>query len=208
VIKAEHIRHQVAIGGRVIDGGTKKPIGGARVSLTEIPPAFQAALARKAIRYGSRWATMLERPDRAITAADGLFYFLDLPNGKYRVMASVTELRKRCGTAHEAATVSRDAKGNLKIAFIEIALQSTTVQGKVTGSGHKAGVCMAEVRVKGSGERAYCDAQGQYVLSAVEPGKRTILVFAPGYRAVSKPVTLNGPGVLETLNFALVRETG
>ena len=67
---------------------------------------------------------------------------------------------------------------------------------------------MAEVRVKGSGERAFSDAQGRYLLGAVAPGKRTILVYAQGYRAVSKPVTLAAPGALETLNFSLVREAG
>jgi len=208
LIKVEQIHHQVAIGGRVIDAGTRKPIGGVLVSLTEMPPAVKVALTRKSIQYGSRWATMLERPDRAATAPDGLFYFLDLPVGKYTMAASFPGSGKRYGTASGTATVSLDVKGNVKMAFVEIVLQPTSVQGKVTGANHKAGVFMAEVRVKGSGERAFSDAQGQYLLGAVEPGKRTILVFAQGYRAVSKPVILDGPGALETLNFALVRETG
>jgi hypothetical protein len=44
------------------------------------------------------------------------------------------------------------------------------------------------------------------VLAGVEPGKRTILAVAQGYRPAAKPVTIEQPGGLATLNFALVRE--
>lgn len=208
MVKMEQVRHQVAIGGRVMDAATRKAISGARVSITEMPPALKGVLERKSIQYGSRWAAMLERPDRTATAPDGLFYFLDLPAGKYTLTALLPGSGKRYGSGHGAATVSMDANRNVKMAFVEIVLQPTTVQGKVTGASHKAGVVMAEVRVKGSGERAFSDAQGQYLLGAVEPGKRTIMVFAQGYRAVSKSVILAAPGALETLNFALVPEAG
>jgi hypothetical protein len=208
VVKLDEVLHQVAIGGRVIEGGTKKPASGVFVSLTDMPPALKLALTRKSIQYGSRWTKILERPDRAITADDGFFYFLDLPDGKYTVVASLRGSGKRCGTAHATATVSRDAKGNLKMAFVEITLQPTTVQGRITGSGHKAGVFMAEVRIKGSAERTYSDAQGQFVLASIEPGRRTVMVFAQDYRAAAKVVTLNAPGSIETVNFALVREAG
>jgi hypothetical protein len=149
---------------------------------------------------------MAERPDRTRTAADGLFYFLDLPDGQYTITASLASSGKRCGATQASATVSRDAKSDVKMAFLEIGLQPTTVQGKVTGAALKAGLMMAEIRVRGSGERAFSDAQGRYVLAGVEPGNRTILVAAQGYRAVAKPVTIGEPGELATLNFALVRE--
>jgi hypothetical protein len=67
---------------------------------------------------------------------------------------------------------------------------------------------MAEVRVKGSGERAFSDAEGHYVLAGLEPGKRTVLAFAQGYRPASKQAAINEAGALETLNFELVREAG
>jgi len=208
VVKAIEVRHQVAVAGKVTDVVARKPLGGAVVNIIEMPQALKSLLVTKSMQYGARWAAMAERPDRTQTAADGLFYFLDLPDGKYTIAASVARCGKRYGGARGSATVSRDAKGNVKMAFLEIGLQPTTVQGKVTGAGHKAGVMMAEIRVKGSGELAFSDAQGEYVLAGVEPGKRTILVAAQGYRTAAKPVTIEQPGELAILNFALVREAG
>lgn len=175
------------------------------------------------MQYGDAWAAMTERPDRARTAPDGLFYFLDLPDGDYTLTASLAGMGRRYGTAQATATVSRDENGNFKRAFLDLALQATTVRGKITGPSHRTGVAMAEVRVKGSGERTFSDVQGQYVLSGIEPAvvkngasagsgppitKRTVLVFAQGYRSASKHVALNEAGAVETLDFELVREAG
>ncbi len=206
MLKVVEVRHQVAIAGRVIDAGAKKPLRGAVVNIVEMPHAMKRQLSTKSMQYGARWGDLAERPDRTRSAADGVFYFLDLPDGKYTLAASVARFGKRYGAARGSATVSRDAQGNVKMAFLEIGLKPTTVQGKVTGAGHKAGVLMAEVRVKGSGERAFSDGQGEYVLAGVEPGQRTILVAAQGYRTAAKPVTIDQPGELATLNFTLVRE--
>lgn len=201
-------RHQVAIAGWVSDGETGKPVSGAEVTITEMPAAFKKRLQGSALQHGKRWTAMVERPDRTQTRADGLFYFLDLPDGTYTLSASCTSTGKRYGTARETATVSRDGKANIKMASVNFVLRPTTIKGKITGPGHKTVVVMAEVRVKGSGERAFSDAQGQYVLAGIEPGKRTVLVFAQGYRPASQPVTLEHPGALGTLNFALAREGG
>ena len=225
MIKLRTIRHQVAIAGRVTDALTGRPLGGALVSITPdaMPPAFKSLLKARAMQYGEPWTTMSERPDRARTAADGIFYFLDLPDGDYGLTASLADMGKRCGSAQANATVSRDKNGDIKRVFLELAIQPTTVRGRITGSAHKSGVVMAEVRMKGSGERAFSDGQGQYVLSGVEPielkkgvaskarpgvTERTVLVFAQGYRPASKPVALNEVGTIKTLNFELVRESG
>jgi hypothetical protein len=199
-------RHRAGIAGRVTDAETGKPIAKVAVTMAEMPAAFKRTLRNASIQYGNRWPTMVERPDKTMTRTDGLFYFLDLPGGKYTLSASLPGSGKRYGSAQ--ATVTHDAQGNLKVAMVSVALQPTTVKGKVTGPGHKNGVPMAEVRVKGSGERAFSDTQGHYVLAGIEPGKRTIIVFAQGYQPASHPVLLGQPGALETLNFALVREAG
>jgi Carboxypeptidase regulatory-like domain len=206
VLKVVEVRHRVSIAGWVTDAGAQKPLGGVAVNIVEMPPAFKSVLRTKAMQYGSRWRAMPERPDRTRTAPDGLFYFLDLPDGKYTIAASLVRFGKRYGAAQCSAAVSRVAKGGPKVAYVQMGLRPTTVEGKVTGSAHKTGVIMAEIRVKGSGERVFTDAQGQYVLAGVEPGKRTILAVAQGYRPAAKPVTIEQPGGLATLNFALVRE--
>jgi hypothetical protein len=92
------------------------------------------------------------------------------------------------------------------LAAVKAALQPTTVKGKITGSNHKAGVVLAQVRIRGSGERTYTDAQGQFVLAGIEPGTRTVQIFAQGYHPVSRVVRLGQPGASETVNVALTRE--
>jgi hypothetical protein len=201
-------RHHVAIAGRVTDGETGKRVGRVEVTITEMPPAFKRKLEGASMQYGNRWTAMVERPDKTLTRADGLFYFLDLPDGKYTLGASLPSSGKRYGTAQETATVSRDAKGNIKMASVNVILRPTTIKGRITGPAHKNGVVMAEVRVKGSGERAFSDEQGHYVLAGLEPGKRTVLAFAQGYRPASEAVELREPGASHTLNLVLVREAG
>jgi hypothetical protein len=207
VFKGIEVRHQVAIGGRVFDAGSHKPLAGAVVNIVDGPAALKKLLAAKAQQYQSHWDAMAERPDRTRTAADGFFHFLDLPDGPYTLAVAPPGSGNRYAVAQSSTNVSRGKEGQLKAAFLEIGIQVTTVHGKVTGAGQKTGLVMAEIRVKGSGERCFSDSRGQYVLAGVEPGKRTILAAAQGYRPDSKAVTIAKPGELATVNFALARET-
>jgi len=199
------VRHQVALWGRVTDAGTGKALAGAFISIHDgddkSPAEFRKLLHARAIQYGSAWGAMAERPDRKRAADDGSFYFLDLPEGDYCLGASLTNMGTRYGTAEAKATVVKNGTGDYRRAFVELALQATTVRGRVTGARHRNGVAMAEVRVKGSGERTFSDAQGQYVLAGLEPGKRTILAYAQGYKQTENVVDLRGAGASETLNF-------
>ena len=198
--------HRVAIAGRVADEVTGKPISDTEVMLTKMPTEFARTLELASLRYGNLWASMVERPDRTRSRADGIFHFIDLPVGEYTVRASVPGLGKRYGAVEQPATVSNDEQ--TKFTFVNLAVPPTTVRGKVTGPGRKTGVVMAEVRVKGSGERVFSDAQGAYTLTGIEPGKRTILVYAQGYKVAVLPVTLVRPGDVQTINVSLVREPG
>ena len=67
---------------------------------------------------------------------------------------------------------------------------------------------MAEVRIKGSGERTFSDAQGQYVLAAIEPGTRTVQVTAQGYKPSVQVVKLPQAGATEMVNVVLARDAG
>jgi len=201
----ETVRRQVAVAGRVIDTRSGKPLPGALVTITGASAAFQKKLAAKAMQYGALWDGMVERNDRTRSRKDGSFYFLDLPDGDYKLQASLPNMGRRYGVLEESATVSRDAAGKIKLAFIDLSLQPTMLEGKITGAGQKTGVVMAEVRVKGSGERTFSDAKGRYVLVALEPGERTVLAVAQGYRPAQQKVALKMPGAAETVNFALTR---
>jgi hypothetical protein len=170
-----------------------------------MPMAFQKKLAARALQYGAQWSGMTERPDRARSRPDGSFYFLDLPDGDYQLAASLPNMGKRYGAAEAKATVSRDAGGKMQIAFVDLSLQPTMVEGKITGAGQKAAVVMAEVQIRGSGERTFSDAKGHYTLAAVEPGERIVLASAQGYRPARQKVALAASGAAETVNFALTR---
>ncbi len=210
----EEVRHQVAIAGRVTDTQTGRTIGSAQVRITTAPAEFTQWLTTRAKQFGAKWATMAERPDQARTAADGHFHFLDLPNGQYTLVGSLPGSGSRYGERGPVndqgvpvtVTVSRDASGNITMAVVDIALPPTTVKGQITGQDTTL-VVMAEVRVKGSGERALSNGEGKYLLAALEKGERTVLVSAEGYQLTSQTALLSQAGTVRTLDFALVPST-
>lgn len=204
-IKWESVRHRVAIGGWVTDAETRKPIPGAAVTIDAMPVSFKRTLQLKSIQHGTRWETSMDRPDRTTTRADGCFHFLDLPAGQYTLRVSIPSAGNRCGSAQAEATVAPRNENKTEIAVIPIALPSTTVKGRITTEVQKNGLYMAEVRVKGSGERTFSDLKGEYVLAGIEPGRRRIQVFAQGYNPTEEQANLKAPGDSYTLNFALAK---
>jgi hypothetical protein len=207
VIKVMEVRHQVAIAGIVTDAATEKRLGGVTVKIVEMPAALERALAwkMKAARKGSKQNARLRDAYRTKTAPDGLFYFLDLPDGSYTIAVALEALGSRYGTAKGSAKVKRDAERNIALPFLEMALHATSVEGRVMAG--KSGVTMAEIRVKGSDERTFSDAHGHYILRGIEPGKRVVLASARGCKQASKPITIEQPGDVATVNFALAPET-
>ena len=199
----EVLRHGVAIAGQVTDGQTAKAIGGARIEITAAPVEFTDWLAIRAEQYGDRWLNMVERPDRALAAADGHFHFLDLPDGDYTLAASLPGSGTRYGTSEAEATVSRDGGGSINWDTADLALPPTTVVGRVRDRDTGDPVVMAEVRVGGSGVRTFSDVDGRYSLTALETGERIVLVSARGYRPASRTVMLTEAGTKETVPFAL-----
>jgi hypothetical protein len=208
----EIVRHRVAIAGRLSDLETGKPIRRGRVEITEAPAEFASGLDLKARQAGERWLVLGERPDRKATAADGHFHFLDLPAGDYTLTASLPGAGSRYGTATAAATVALDAEDRFVLATADMDLPPTTVKGQLRGppggNPHNPTpgepVVMAEVRIRGSGERAFSDSEGNYRLSGLEKGQRTVLFTARGYQdPPPQTVDLAVPGAVLTLDLTL-----
>jgi hypothetical protein len=76
----EATRHQVAVAGRVVDE-SDKPVAGAQVTLTRVPE--KQTQNRSGARSDQQEPDA--RGDRTLTKADGIFFFLDSPPGKYSV---------------------------------------------------------------------------------------------------------------------------
>jgi hypothetical protein len=208
--------HQVAIAGRVLDAVTGKPIARAHVEITTGPPEYTEKLALLA-QFESGDGAKPKNPGMTRTRPDGLFYFLDLPEGDYKLVAflpkgglyttppdtagKTTEDSydwrgdKRYGKEQFDASVSDGRNRFDRLAVIR--LQPTGVMGRVVASANQSGVQMAEVRCKGSGERAFTDAQGHYTLAGIQPNARQtrmLQVRARGYRDQSMEVLIDTPG--------------
>jgi Carboxypeptidase regulatory-like domain len=203
----EPTRHQVAIAGRVTDAQTGRALVAAQVAITAAPAVFTSWLQLQAKQREDRWPTMDERPDRTRTATSGHFHFLDLPAGQYTLTASLPGAGSRYGTADVKARVSlsrsRSDPDKITLVTADLALPPTTLKGQVTATDAKQPLLMAEVRIQGSGERSFSDAQGNYLLVGLEAGTRTVHVSARGYKATSTTVKLGPAGTEQQLNVAL-----
>lgn len=206
-LKVEPTRHQVAIAGQVTDSQTGRALAEAQVYIIAAPAQFNHALALKALQYGGQWEAMPGRPDRTLAAQDGHFHFMDLPDGNYTLEAKQPGLGTRYGISKVKITISRDDDGHITMAQADMKLAPTTLKGQVTDE--TGPVAMAEVRVVGSGERTFTNEQGNYLLAGLEVGKnRKITISAKGYQAASQVVTFNAAGVIETLDFSLLKFNG
>lgn len=82
----EQTKNRVAIAGRVIDAETKLAIPGVLVKITQMPEKFKNWLDLHALQYGKSWEKMVKRPDKTLTAVDGCFCFINLPDGEYTLL--------------------------------------------------------------------------------------------------------------------------
>jgi hypothetical protein len=112
----EELRRQIAIAGIVKEETTKKGVAGAVVTVTSMPKEFHAQVEAK------RRLAPDKRPDQAVTAEDGSFFFVELPQGSYELMAAVRSGEK-VKTGMGKGKVVKDSEGNIKMASISIVLK-------------------------------------------------------------------------------------
>lgn len=197
------IGHQVSIAGQVSDQETGQIISGAIVEITAMPETFKTKLALRALQYGTNWDTLPKRPDRAITAIDGYFYFIDLPDGEYTLKATLPGASNRYDSAEIKVSLTTP-KYNANIT-----LPPSGIKGQLKDKeGHFIG--RAKVQIQGSGEYTFSDDEGKYLLSGLEAPKdkskkRTVnmSIFAQGY--TQSDVTIEfGLGEMTEKNCSLI----
>jgi hypothetical protein len=107
----ETTRRQVALAGRVVGAGGR-PLSGADVALTEMPEAFRRRLAGGAA-------------GRRLAEADGIYYFLDLPTGRYTVRCA----DGRTGTeAAQTVSVAWSNDGTVTMVVADLELPAAGAQ--------------------------------------------------------------------------------
>jgi hypothetical protein len=197
------VRHQVAIAGKVLENATGKPMSSVQVSIVGMPAEAERAFQLK-FRYADRDPDGKRvNPAVTLSRSDGLFWFVDLPQGDYQLRAEIPNQNSRYGKAEQKVVVKWDADGTIQKGMARMVLPSTTLRGKVSGANHPNGLAMAEVRVAGSGESGFTDPLGQYLLKGIESGNRKIIVTALGYKTLADVVHLDGPGTLNERDFEL-----
>lgn len=142
------------------------------------------------------------------TAADGLFYFLDLPEGDYTLIASMPNSQRRYGVSQgKNVTVSRNDQDDIAISVADITLPSTSIIGKISSTIEASDepIMLAEVRIKGSQDSTFSDSKGEYILSKLEASvrERTVIVQAQGYQDTQRTIALSEPGEQKILDFEL-----
>lgn len=194
----EEVRHQVAISGKVIGPVKGMGLGHVRVSIIDGPDEYLEWLAVKQAIAGESWFTTAKRPDRVMTKPDGHFHFMDLPDGNYMLFASFPNKSTRFGGVQFTVTVSRTPEGAIEMAQADIVLPATTIAGTVVRQGDNTPVVMAKIKVLGSGEYAFTDENGAFVLAGIEASvtqSRVVTVSAAGYQDRTQPVAVDATGI-------------
>lgn len=167
-------KQRAALAGKVVDALTSRPIAGAAAVITAGPAAFQRLVALRQAQGGAA-------PERAASAADGCFAFIALPDGAYTVAIS-GPAGLHYGAVTQAFSVQRDAAGEIAVTIKVISLPPSGARGTVKAQESATLLPLARVRVEGSGEVAYCDANGVFIVAGLQPGARRLTIGASGYK--------------------------
>ena len=116
----EIIRRQVAISGRVVDEDNN-PVARAQITITSKLNEFKRQIEGAVSTVETGWEDLEERLDRTFARLDGIYYFLDLPEGRYTLSA----IDPRSGKHDEKrASFSRDKKHNINLAQADFKLSA------------------------------------------------------------------------------------
>lgn len=81
------IHRQVVIAGRILND-ENKPVAGTQVTITAKAGKFKRQIENASGEESTIWKNLNKRPDRTRSRLDGLYFFLDLPEGEYTVTAT------------------------------------------------------------------------------------------------------------------------
>jgi Carboxypeptidase regulatory-like domain len=209
------LTHQVAIAGQVSDKETGLTIGNAIVEITAMPEKFKLKRSLQALQYGSAWDGLTKRCDRTVTAADGFFYFIDLPPGSYTLTAFLPGAATRYKPAKNTVTFPPQQKtsSSPKFALANLILSPSGIRGKVTDMNNVA-IGKVDVKILGSGESTVTTDNGGYQIVGLEAPKEEgvkrqvkVVFSAKGYREKIEILKF-GLGEMINKNCKLTKQNG
>jgi hypothetical protein len=116
----ELIRRQVAIAGYIVDK-RNSPVAGVHVNITSssVENTSKTGSAASALKSGRK---KLDEPvDHAVSKRDGLYYFMDLPDGQYTVSI---HREGQAPEQYKKVAIARDKKNNLTVSQTDFKLKS------------------------------------------------------------------------------------
>ena len=121
------------------------------------------------------WQHRQERPDRTVSQSDGIFTFVDLPPGPYRLKVSAPEMGSRYGTVEIGPfeVQAAPAEGPFSVARADVDLPPTRIRGVITDAATGQPIPAARVRLLGDTTVVKTGDDGSYDLSRQIAGKPT-----------------------------------
>ena len=148
-----------------------------------------------------------DRPDRVFSQPDGIFCFVDLPPGLYRLRVSAPEMGSRYGAVEigpfevQAAPVT----GPFPVARADVDLPPTRIHGVITDAVTGKPIPATRVRLLGDTTVVKTGDDGAYDLSRQIAGKPTLQVTASRFQSATRRVEL-AAGQERVEDFALQPE--
>lgn len=187
------IRHKVAIAGTTSDEISKQPIADAVVEL--LGQNLHIQMSENGSFYLIDQQTgLVKLPTLLSKIQNGLFYFMDLPNGEYTLKVSAPKLEKRYERVQEKVTVP-----NLQA---NVQLSPTRLVGQVKRSDNNEPIAKALVKLGGSEYQTLTNDKGEYILLGIVASKPTVQVSHPKFEQSSQEVKLIA-GIEHIENFSL-----
>ncbi len=139
-------------------------------------------------RAGAAAQQQRQRIDQTWSAADGIFFFVNLPAGAYSLRTSVPEMGTRYGIVETEPThpvqvwPPPDVGQPAQVAQVVLALPPTRLFGTVTRQDNTQPVAGARVRLRGDTAFVKTDYAGKYDLRRLVAGRPTVEATAAGFR--------------------------
>jgi hypothetical protein len=180
-----------SIAGQVTDLVTGRPIAEARVEILKGPQAFETK--RRILANDPGWEAKSERLDRAFSQTDGIYLFVNLPAGLYKMRVTGPPPSSRYATVETPFVrvwATRDEAGRVKLDPADVALSPTRIHGQITRADTGQPVEGARVRLRGDTNVVRSDPEGQYALDNLVASNPTLEVTAAKLITASQAVNL------------------